>query len=389
MGRIRFICYGGSDTSATLQARTGIFRASTAPWTRNTGKTPTHLRAGPHPDDRDDTATPTRHAPPALLRFDSLAPAPTLFRDDGRARRRLDGDILPPARHEDDSALQCPPPPDVVNRAPQSRSHSRTLLTVPPARRLFARMQAGGRAGVPLHLARDRAEAGARWSSSGVQRRGRSRLGRRRRIFMRRRHGRLCDLSDSFRGCLCLRGLRRWGCGCGREGRMRTRTRVRIRTPRRLRLRRVRGVLGLRRLPRRPRLPSILRRWQRMQLHGLRRRRGALSPASTWTKTWGWGSTLMRKTGKAEGTSGRRCARLCRGYGVSSSTSAAGVGAVSTSPPGASIPASTRPSATRRCDERRFDEERAREEEKGVGQGGLGAYTSWESLRDCGRGRCW
>ncbi|KAJ7696241.1 hypothetical protein B0H17DRAFT_1131034 [Mycena rosella] len=106
---------------ATRQVRTGIFRASTAPWARSTGKMPTRLQAGPHPGDRahhlrDDTATPAWHPPPALLRFESPAPAPALFRDDGRARRLLDGDIPTPARREDDPALQCPPPLDGVNR---------------------------------------------------------------------------------------------------------------------------------------------------------------------------------------------------------------------------------------------------------------------------------
>ncbi|KAJ7633696.1 hypothetical protein B0H17DRAFT_1108070, partial [Mycena rosella] len=162
--RIHSIRCGGSDTSATRQARTGIFRASTAPWTRSTGKTPTRLRAA-RPGDRDGTATPPRHPPPALLRFASPAPAPTLFRDGARARRLLDGGIPTRARHGDDPALQRPPPPAAGNRAPQPRTHSRTLLTAPPARLLFfARMQAGGRMGVPPHLARDRAEAEARWS---------------------------------------------------------------------------------------------------------------------------------------------------------------------------------------------------------------------------------
>ncbi|KAJ7460325.1 hypothetical protein FB451DRAFT_1405556 [Mycena latifolia] len=49
----------------------------------------------------------------------------------------------------------------------QGLSRSR-LLTAPPARLLFfARMQAGGRMGVPPHLARDRAEATQRWANSG------------------------------------------------------------------------------------------------------------------------------------------------------------------------------------------------------------------------------
>ncbi|KAJ7447680.1 hypothetical protein FB451DRAFT_777615 [Mycena latifolia] len=53
------------------------------------------------------------------------------------------------------------PPPEHV----QSRSR---LLIAPPARLLFfARMQAGGRMGVPPHLAHDRAEEVQRWATNG------------------------------------------------------------------------------------------------------------------------------------------------------------------------------------------------------------------------------
>ncbi|KAJ7718569.1 hypothetical protein DFH07DRAFT_784904 [Mycena maculata] len=78
-----------------------------------------------------------------------------------------------PAPAPPSSPPRSPPP---AARRPRSASprrrpppprHAR-LLTAPPARLLFfARMQAGGRMGVPPHLARDRAEAGARWRAAG------------------------------------------------------------------------------------------------------------------------------------------------------------------------------------------------------------------------------
>ncbi|KAJ7440732.1 hypothetical protein FB451DRAFT_1191382 [Mycena latifolia] len=61
-----------------------------------------------------------------------------------------------------------PPRRQVTRRLPPEHVQSRSrLLIAPPARLLFfARMQAGGRMGVPPHLARDRAEA-QRWATNG------------------------------------------------------------------------------------------------------------------------------------------------------------------------------------------------------------------------------
>ncbi|KAJ7626480.1 hypothetical protein B0H17DRAFT_562899 [Mycena rosella] len=70
------------------------------------------------------------------------------------------------------SGSRSPPSPPRRSFSRQARRSepglARTLLTAPPARLLFfARMQAGGRMGVPPHLARDRAEAAGRWAASG------------------------------------------------------------------------------------------------------------------------------------------------------------------------------------------------------------------------------
>ncbi|KAJ6595125.1 hypothetical protein DFH09DRAFT_1072951 [Mycena vulgaris] len=62
-----------------------------------------------------------------------------------------------------------PIPISALREGAGARSRARTrLLTAPPARLLFfARMQAGGRMGVPPHLAADRAAAEVRWVAAG------------------------------------------------------------------------------------------------------------------------------------------------------------------------------------------------------------------------------
>ncbi|KAJ7619747.1 hypothetical protein B0H17DRAFT_1340798 [Mycena rosella] len=96
-------------------------------------------------------------APPphSFPHSDSPAPAPILFREhDDHARDEILTPVLDDVRGPHD------------DRVPHD---DRALgVLAPPARLLFfARMQAGGRMAVPPRLARDRAEAGARWSSSG------------------------------------------------------------------------------------------------------------------------------------------------------------------------------------------------------------------------------
>ncbi|KAJ7696292.1 hypothetical protein B0H17DRAFT_407251 [Mycena rosella] len=99
-------------------------------------------------------------SPDSVPRRRSRSPPSRRRHSDSRsARRRSRSPVCSASRRRQSSAR---------HRAPHSRSRSRTLLTAPPARLLFfVRMQAGGRMGVPPHLARERAEAGARWSSSG------------------------------------------------------------------------------------------------------------------------------------------------------------------------------------------------------------------------------
>ncbi|KAJ7699551.1 hypothetical protein B0H17DRAFT_1129166 [Mycena rosella] len=101
---------------------------------------------------------------------------PAFRQPDSASRRRRSRSRSPPScrRHSRSQAPRgrdSPPRHSRSRRSPGDHVRSatpRTLLTAPPARLLFfARMQAGGRMGVPPLLARDRAEAGARWRSSG------------------------------------------------------------------------------------------------------------------------------------------------------------------------------------------------------------------------------
>ncbi|KAJ7659015.1 hypothetical protein B0H17DRAFT_1337587 [Mycena rosella] len=96
----------------------------------------------------------------------------------GRNRRAADALALAPTLH------------DIQDEADETSlaTHAQTSHTSSPSRprtaSLLARVQTGGRMGVPPHLARDRAEAGTRWAASGGT--GRGRLGRRRRTSSRR-----------------------------------------------------------------------------------------------------------------------------------------------------------------------------------------------------------
>ncbi|KAJ7687923.1 hypothetical protein B0H17DRAFT_676314 [Mycena rosella] len=168
--RIRFIrCGGGTAAPRMTLGRTGMYRgqARTTGNGRNEGGDAFERLRAP-------AIALATLATAARLRF------ATHVRLGLRARRRRRSRAPPSCcRH---SRSQSPRGRDAARRrsphsSPWRHSRSRrsagdharaTLLTAPPARLLFfARMQAGGRMGVPPDLARDCAEAGARWVSSG------------------------------------------------------------------------------------------------------------------------------------------------------------------------------------------------------------------------------